>query len=230
MNNKIIILLRHGQSVWNLENRFTGWTDVELTELGRKEAWDAGEKMAKAMLLPDYYFTSFQKRAITTMNIAVEAMDREWIPVVKDWRLNERHYGALQGLNKAETAAQYSEGQVQLWRRSYDVRPPQLSRDDPRFPGNIERYRVIPEKELPTGESLEDTIGRVKRCFNEIIQPHLKECDTILITAHGNSLRALAMMILHLSPQEIVKVEIPTGSPWVFEIDEDINVIKNYYL
>ncbi|MEG0560348.1 MAG: 2,3-diphosphoglycerate-dependent phosphoglycerate mutase [Muribaculaceae bacterium] len=230
MNHKKIILLRHGQSAWNLENRFTGWTDVDLTDLGRKEAHDAGIKIAKAGIMPEYYFTSFQRRAITTLNIAAEAMNREWVQVTKDWRLNERHYGALQGLNKADTITKYGEEQVLMWRRSYDVRPPQIDSSDPRYPGNLEQYKVIPQSELPTGESLKDTISRVSPCFEELITPRLEQCGTILIAAHGNSLRALAMTLLHLSPEEIISVEIPTGSPWIFETDEKLNVTNNYYL
>jgi 2,3-bisphosphoglycerate-dependent phosphoglycerate mutase len=230
MKTKKIILLRHGQSLWNLENRFTGWTDVDLTDKGRSEAWSAGEKIAGAKLYPEYYFTSFQKRAINTLHIAAEAMDREWIKETKDWRLNERHYGALQGLNKDETVAKYGAEQVKIWRRSYDVRPPQLSLDDPRYPGNFERYRKLPENQLPTGESLKDTIARVKPCFDEIILPAVMSSETVLIVAHGNSLRGLAMMLLNLTPDEIVEFEIPTGVPLVFETDEKLNVLKKYYL
>lgn len=230
MKTKKIILLRHGQSLWNLENRFTGWTDIDLTDRGRSEAWSAGEKIAEAKLYPEYYFTSYQKRAINTLHIAAQAMDREWIKETKDWRLNERHYGALQGLNKDETAAKYGAEQVKIWRRSYDVRPPLLSRDDPRYPGNFERYKDVPESQLPVGESLKDTIARVRPCFDEIILPAIMSSETVLIVAHGNSLRGLAMMLLNLTPEEIVEFEIPTGVPLVFETDNELTVSKKYYL
>lgn len=227
---KRIILLRHGQSQWNLENRFTGWTDVDLTEKGREEAKEAGKKLLEANILPEYYFTSFLKRAIHTLEIAADAMDRAWVPVIKDWHLNERHYGALQGLNKAETAAQYGDEQVHIWRRSYDVQPPALTLDDTRYPGNEDKYAPLSYDELPLTESLKDTIERVNPCWEELIAPKLRLYDTVLIAAHGNSLRALAMMLQHLSPEEIVSVEIPTGSPWVFELDDHFSVINQYYL
>ncbi len=227
---KRIILLRHGQSQWNLENRFTGWTDVDLTDKGREEAKEAGKKLLEANILPEYYFTSFLKRAIHTLEIAADSMDRSWVPVIKDWHLNERHYGALQGLNKAETAARYGDEQVHIWRRSYDVQPPALSLDDARYPGNEAKYAPLSYDELPLTESLKDTIERVNPCWEELIAPKLRLYDTVLIAAHGNSLRALAMMLQHLSPEEIVSVEIPTGSPWVFELDDHFSVIKQYYL
>lgn len=227
---KQIILLRHGQSQWNLENRFTGWTDVELTDKGREEAREAGKKLLKANILPNYFFTSYLKRAIHTLEIAADAMDRSWVPVIKDWHLNERHYGALQGLNKAETAARYGDEQVHTWRRSYDVQPPALTLDDSRYPGNETKYAPLSYDELPLTESLKDTIERVNPCWEELIAPKLRLYDTVLIAAHGNSLRALAMMLQHLSPKEIVSVEIPTGSPWVFELDDHFSVIKQYYL
>lgn len=228
--NKTIILLRHGQSLWNLENKFTGWTDVVLTDKGKDEALEAGIAIKNSGLKPKFYFTSFLKRAINTLNIASEAMDREWVPMVKDWRLNERHYGALQGLNKAQTADKYGEEQVHIWRRSYDVAPPQITTESPLYPGKEEMYENIPSDQIPTGESLKDTIARVIPCFDEKIIPSLSSCDCILIVAHGNSLRGLAMSLLHLTPEEITEVEIPTGKPWVFEVDEKINVLKNYYL
>lgn len=225
-----IIMLRHGQSEWNLKNLFTGWTDVDLTEEGRRQAREAGEKILKAGLKPEYYFTSYLKRAIHTLQIAAEAMNREWVPVVKDWHLNERHYGALQGLNKAETAAKYGEEQVHIWRRSYDVAPPALDDTDPRWPGNEEMYASLSQDELPLTESLETTIGRVRPCWEELILPALRLHDTVLVSAHGNSLRALTMMLLHLSPEEIVAEEIPTGAPQVFDLDNRLNVISRHYL
>lgn len=187
---KHLILLRHGQSAWNLENRFTGWTDVELSDKGREEAAAAGKKIAAAGLLPQYCFTSYLKRAIHTLDIALTAMDRVWLPVVKDWHLNERHYGALQGLDKGVTADKYGAGQVHVWRRSYDVQPPALTADDPRFPGHDPRYALLSSEELPLTESLRDTIARVRPCWEELIVPQLQLRDTVLVAAHGNSLRS----------------------------------------
>ena len=228
---KKIIMLRHGQSQWNLENLFTGWTDVPLSYLGRKEANQAGEKIKAAGLAPSFFFTSYLRRAIHTLQIAAEKMELDYIPVIKDWHLNERHYGALQGLNKAETAKKYGAEQVHIWRRSYDVRPPQLTPDDPRFPANDPRYATLTADELTLGESLKDTIDRVRSCWEEIIVPTINQGhDTILIAAHGNSLRALAMMLLHLTPDQVVSLEIPTGSPWLFETDDRLTVLSNHYL
>ena len=228
---KKIIMLRHGQSQWNLENLFTGWTDVPLSYLGRKEATQAGEKIKAAGLAPSFFFTSYLRRAIHTLQIAAEKMELDYIPVIKDWHLNERHYGALQGLNKAETAKKYGAEQVHIWRRSYDVRPPQLTPHDPRFPANDPRYATLTADELTLGESLKDTIARVRPCWEEIIVPTINQGhDTILIAAHGNSLRALAMMLLHLTPDQVVSLEIPTGSPWLFETDDRLTVLSNHYL
>lgn len=225
-----IILLRHGQSEWNLSNRFTGWTDVDLSEAGRAEAAEAGRLIMNAGLKPDFYVTSFLKRAIHTLQIAAAAMDREWIPVVKDWHLNERHYGALQGLNKAETARKYGDEQVHTWRRSYDVQPPALTADDPRYPGNDERYSALSRDELPLTESLKDAIARVRPCWEEVIAPRLRLYGTILVVAHGNSLRGLEMMLRHISPEDIAGVEIPTGKPQVFTLDERLDVTDARYL
>ena len=225
-----LILLRHGQSQWNLENRFTGWTDVDLTDEGRREAANAGRLMAEAGLQPRYFFTSYLKRAIHTLEIAADAMDLNWVPVVKDWHLNERHYGALQGLNKAETAAKYGEEQVHEWRRSFDVMPPLLSPDDSRYPGNDPKYKALTADELPLTESLQNAIERVRCCWQELIVPALRLYDTVLVVAHGNSLRGLVKMMKHLTASEIVSVEIPTGKPWVFELDERLEVVKDYYL
>lgn len=227
---KHLILLRHGQSAWNLENRFTGWTDVELTDKGRKEVAEAGRLIAAEGLCPDYCFTSYLRRAIHTLDIALDAMNRCWVPVVKDWHLNERHYGALQGLNKADTAARYGDEQVHIWRRSYDVAPPALNPADPRFPGNDPRYAGLTNRELPLTESLAVTIERVRPCLEELIEPSLRLYDNVIVAAHGNSLRGLAMMMLHLSATEIVGCEIPTGKPWVFELDDRLNVVANRYL
>lgn len=227
---KKLILLRHGQSDWNLRNLFTGWTDVELSPKGREEARVAGEKIKAAGLEPQYCFTSYLRRAIHTLDIALDAMDRCWLPVVKDWHLNERHYGALQGLNKAETAEKYGDEQVHIWRRSYDVKPPSLKSDDSRFPGNAPRYAMLSDRELPLTESLADTVERVRPCWEELIEPSLRLYDSVIVSAHGNSLRALAMMLLNLSATEIVSVEIPTGSPWVFDLDDRLKTLSESYL
>ncbi|MEE1022409.1 MAG: 2,3-diphosphoglycerate-dependent phosphoglycerate mutase [Muribaculaceae bacterium] len=225
-----IILLRHGQSQWNLENRFTGWTDVDLSEKGREEARQAGEKIIAAGIEPRYFFTSYLKRAIHTLQIAADAMDRAWVPVVKDWHLNERHYGALQGLNKADTAKKYGDEQVHVWRRSFDVLPPALAPDDERNPAREAKYASLTADELPLAESLKSTIERVRPCWEELIAPAVRLYDTVLVAAHGNSLRGLAMMLLHISPEEVMKLEIPTGSPWILELDDKLHVVKNYYL
>lgn len=227
---KKLILLRHGQSDWNLRNLFTGWTDVELSPKGREEARMAGEKIKTAGLEPQYCFTSYLRRAIHTLDIALDAMDRCWLPVVKDWHLNERHYGALQGLNKAETAEKYGDEQVHIWRRSYDVKPPSLKSDDSRFQGNDPRYAMLSDRELPLAESLADTVERVRPCWEELIEPSLRLYDSVIVSAHGNSLRALAMMLLNLSATEIVSVEIPTGSPWVFDLDDRLKTLSESYL
>lgn len=227
---KQIILLRHGQSQWNLENRFTGWTDVPLSDKGREEAHIAGKKIKEAGLKPDFYFTSYLKRAISTLEIVAEEIDRMWIPVIKDWHLNERHYGALQGLNKDETAKKYGAEQVHIWRRSFDVIPPLLTTDDPRFPGNDPRYSSLTSDELPLAESLQDTIARVRCCWQEVIVPQLNHYDTVLVSAHGNSLRGLAMLLLHKTAEEIVSLEIPTGMPWVFTTDDRLNVTSAKYI
>ena len=225
-----LILLRHRQSAWNLENRVTGWTDVDLSDKGRDEAREAGKKMKEAGLVPQYFFTSYLKRAIHTLQIAAEEMDLDWVPVVKDWHLNERHYGALQGLNKADTAQKYGAEQVHEWRRGFETLPPLLTPDDPRWPGNDVRYKSLTADELPLAESLKDTIARVRGCWEEVIAPKIPFYDTVLVAAHGNSLRGLAKMLLHMSANEVVDLEIPTGSPWVFELDKRMNVIKEYYL
>ncbi|MDE5642622.1 MAG: 2,3-diphosphoglycerate-dependent phosphoglycerate mutase [Muribaculaceae bacterium] len=225
-----LILLRHGQSEWNLENRFTGWTDVDLSDKGRQEAAAAGRLLLEQKILPAYCFTSYLKRAIHTMQIALAAMDRDWLPVVKDWHLNERHYGALQGLNKADTAAKYGDEQVHIWRRSYDVTPPALDRDDKRHPRFDPRYAALTEDELPATESLQTTIARVRSCWEELIAPALRHYGDVMVTAHGNSLRGLAMMLKHLTPEEVVTLEIPTGRPWIFELDSRLTPVKDYFL
>lgn len=225
-----LILLRHGQSEWNLQNRFTGWTDVDLSDRGREEAHEAGLKIIKAGYRPTYYFTSFLRRAIHTLQIAADAMRLDYVPVVKDWHLNERHYGALQGLDKKLTADKYGPEQVHIWRRSYDVQPPALDAADPDAPQNQDMYADLSADELPLTESLRDTIARVRPCWEERIIPALRLYDTVLVAAHGNSLRGLVMMLRGLSPDEIVGVEIPTGQPLVFELDERIQPISYKYL
>lgn len=225
-----LILLRHGQSQWNLENRFTGWTDVDLTDKGREEARYAGELIKAAGLVPRYCFTSYLRRAIHTLEIALDAMELDWLPVVKDWHLNERHYGALQGLNKADTAAKYGDEQVHIWRRSYDTEPPALTPNDERYPGNDIRYSSLRTDELPLTESLKTTISRVNPCWEELIEPALRLYDTVIVAAHGNSLRALVMMLLKLTPEEILKEEIPTGSPRVFTLSDRMEVTDDRYL
>ena len=225
-----LILLRHGQSEWNLSNRFTGWTDVDLSDKGREEAREAGAKIRDAGITPQYYFTSYLKRAIHTQQIAAEEMDREWVPVDKDWHLNERHYGALQGLNKADTAAKYGDEQVHIWRRSYDVMPPALELDDKRHPRFDPRYAELTPDELPATESLEVTISRVRCCWEEKIVPALRHYGDLLVVAHGNSLRGLVAMLRHLNPEEVLNLEIPTGKPWVFELDQNLTPAKDYYL
>lgn len=227
---KKLILLRHGQSQWNLENRFTGWTDVDLSQAGREEASDAGRKIRDAGLKPEYFFTSYLRRAIHTLQIAASEMERDWVPVFKDWHLNERHYGALQGLDKSDTARKYGDEQVHIWRRSYDVTPPPLDPSDPRSPAAEEKYASLSQDEIPLTESLETTIARVRPCWEERILPALRLYDTVMVVAHGNSLRGLAMMLLHLSPDEVMKLEIPTGAPWILELDGRMNAEKNYYL
>lgn len=227
---KRLILLRHGQSRWNLENRFTGWTDVELSENGREEARRAGQKMKKAGLAPDFCFTSYLRRAIHTLQIAMEVMERDWVPVIKDWHLNERHYGALQGLDKRKTADEFGEELLLEWRRGFDMRPPLLDKCDPRWPGNDPRYESLTQDELPLSESLHDTTDRVRCCWEEKIAPALQHYNEVLVVAHGNSLRALIMMLRHLNADEIQDVELPTGSPLALEIGTRMNVTKEYYI
>lgn len=225
-----LVLLRHGESVWNKENLFTGWTDVDLSDKGRSEAESAGRLMAAEGLDFDICFTSYLKRAIHTQQIALDAMDRAWIPVVKSWKLNERHYGALQGLNKSETAEKYGEDQVKIWRRSYATRPPALSPDDERCPAGQAPYRNVPAEELPLTECLEDTVARAYPYFEKEIKPRMLSGERVLIAAHGNSLRALVKVFENLSDDEIVGVNIPTGVPLVYKFDEDFNLVSKRYL
>ena len=225
-----LVLIRHGESEWNKLNLFTGWQDVDLSDTGRKEAADGGRALAEAGFDFDVCYTSYLKRAIHTLNLVLQAMDREWLPVNKSWRLNERHYGALQGLNKAETAAKYGEDQVKIWRRSFDARPPALSEDDKRNPRLLPPYRNVDPKELPLAECLEDTIARAWPYFQEEIEPMMRAGKRVLIVAHGNSLRALVKQFDKLSKDEIVGVNIPTGVPLVYTFDKDFNVLDKRYV
>jgi len=225
-----IVLLRHGESVWNKENRFTGWTDVGLTQQGVDEARRAGETLKAAGFIFDEAHTSVLKRSIKTLWLALEAMDLMWIPVRQSWRLNERHYGALQGLNKAETAAKYGEGQVLLWRRSYDVPPPALARDDARHARGDPRYAGLSEAELPLTECLKDTVARFLPYWNGEVAPAVRRGARVLIAAHGNSLRALIKYLDRVSDRDIVDLNIPTGIPLVYELDSELQPVRHYYL
>jgi len=225
-----LVLVRHGQSQWNLENRFTGWTDVPLSPLGEQEALAGGKALKEAGYSFDICFTSYLKRAVKTLDIILEEMDLMWLPVTKSWRLNERHYGALQGLNKAETAAKYGEDQVFIWRRSYDVRPPALEDDDPRHPRYDPRYAVLTRDELPAVECLKDTVARVLPYWHDELAPAIKSGRRVLVAAHGNSLRAMVKYLDGISDEDIAQLNIPTGVPLVYELDEDLKPIKHYYL
>jgi 2,3-bisphosphoglycerate-dependent phosphoglycerate mutase len=227
---KRIVLLRHGESAWNQENRFTGWKDVDLTPKGVEEARAAGRVLEAGGYDFDFTFTSVLKRAIRTLNIALEEMDRLWLPVEKDWRLNERHYGALQGLNKAETAAKYGEAQVMLWRRSYDVPPPALDPSDERNAARDPRYRSLRPGQVPLSECLKDTVARVVPYWQERIAPRVAAGERVLVAAHGNSLRALIKHFDALSDEAIVGVNVPTGVPLVYELDDSLRPLRNYYL
>ncbi len=231
MNEKMtLVLLRHGESIWNKMNLFTGWTDVDLSNAGRLEAARAGKLLLEHGIDFDVCYTSYLKRALCTLNLVLETMDREWLPVIKSWKLNERHYGVLQGLNKSEMAAKYGEEQVHIWRRSFDVRPPLLEADDKRAPHAQTPYRDVPPERLPLGESLKDTAARVTPYFQEEIGPKLKAGKRVLIAAHGNSLRALVKEFDHLSDDEIAKVNIPTGVPLIYEFAPDFTVMYKNYL
>ncbi|NLZ11487.1 2,3-diphosphoglycerate-dependent phosphoglycerate mutase [Neopusillimonas aromaticivorans] len=225
-----LVLMRHGESQWNLENRFTGWTDVDLTETGREQARKAGELLKKEGFEFDIAFSSVLKRAIRTLWITLDAMDAMHTPVGLNWRLNERHYGALQGLNKAETAAKYGDDQVLVWRRAYAIAPNPLERDDPRHPRFDKRYSKIPADQLPATECLKDTVDRVVPFWNDSIAPALRSGRSVLVAAHGNSLRALIKHLDGISDDDIVGVNIPTGQPLVYELDDDLKPIRHYYL
>lgn len=225
-----LVLLRHGESTWNKENLYTGWTDVDLSEKGINEAHEAGRLMKAEGFTFDLAYTSVLKRAIRTLWIALDEMDLMWLPIRNTWRLNERHYGALQGLNKAQTAEQYGEQQVKLWRRSYDVPPPSLTKDDPRWPGHDRRYADVPADELPLAECLKDTVARFMPWWEAEAVPTLKSGKRVIIAAHGNSLRALVKYLDNMSDEAIVELNIPTGVPLVYELDDDLKPIKHYYL
>ena len=225
-----LVMLRHGQSTWNLENRFTGWTDVGLTEQGIAEAHSSGQLLREGGYAFDIAYTSVLKRAVKTLWIVMEEMDLEWLPVVNAWQLNERHYGALQGLNKAEMASKYGEAQVKIWRRSYDVPPPPLEMVDPRHPRFDRRYAGLKPDELPKCESLKDTLARVLPYWHSTLAPAVKSGQRVLVAAHGNSMRAMVKYLDNVSDEEIPELNIPTGIPLVYELTEDLKPVKHYYL
>jgi 2,3-bisphosphoglycerate-dependent phosphoglycerate mutase len=225
-----LVLIRHGESTWNLENRFTGWTDVELTPTGVSQAMSAGKLLKAEGYEFDVAYTSVLKRAIHTLNYCLDEMDRSWLPVVKDWRLNERHYGGLQGLNKADMAKQYGDEQVLIWRRSYDTPPPALEADDPRGQRLDLRYAKLRPEQVPLTECLKDTVARVLPCWNDSLAPAIKAGQRIVLAAHGNSIRALVKYLDNIGDADIVGVNIPNGIPLVYELDADLKPIKSYYL
>ncbi|SFP78456.1 phosphoglycerate mutase [Nitrosomonas cryotolerans] len=227
---KKLVLLRHGESIWNKENRFTGWTDVDLTPKGLKEAQNAGRLLREHGFIFDQAYTSVLKRAIRTLWVTLDEMDQMWIPVHLSWRLNERHYGALQGLNKAETATKYGDEQVLVWRRSYDIQPPALTINDDRYPGNDLRYKELANQDIPLTECLKDTVIRFLPYWNDVIAPQVQSGSRVIITAHGNSLRALVKYLDGIPDQEILNCNIPTGVPLVYELDDHLKPIRNYYL
>jgi 2,3-bisphosphoglycerate-dependent phosphoglycerate mutase len=225
-----LVLLRHGESTWNKENRFTGWTDVDLTEKGRAEAREAGRHLKAGGFAFDFVYTSLLRRAIWTSVLALDELDQLYLPVERSWRLNERHYGALQGLNKAETAAKHGDEQVKIWRRAYAIAPPPLTADDPRHPSRETRYAKLPQHDLPSTESLKDTVARFLPYWHESIAPRIKSGERVLIAAHGNSLRALVKFLDNIGDDAIVELNIPTGIPLVYELDASLKPLKNYYL
>lgn len=227
---KKIVLIRHGESTWNKENRFTGWKDVDLTDKGKEEAKKAGQLLKESGYTFDLAFSSVLKRAIRTLWLIQDEMDLLWLPVIRSWKLNERHYGALQGLNKSETAEKYGNDQVHIWRRSYDVPPPEMTKDDERYAGNDPRYKDLNENEIPLTESLKTTVDRFLPFWFDSIVPEIKKDKKIIIAAHGNSLRALIKHLDNISNDEIAELNIPTGIPLVYELDDDLKPIRNYYL
>lgn len=227
---KKVVLIRHGESEWNKENRFTGWTDVDLSEKGVQEAIKAGQLLKKEGFQFEIAFTSYLKRAVKTLNNILDQMNLDWIPVEKTWRLNEKHYGMLQGLNKAETAEKYGDEQVLIWRRSYDVPPSPMEVNDPRSPFMDPRYNGVPKKYLPLTESLKETVARIVPYWEDTIYPSLMKHDQILVAAHGNSLRGIIKYLKNISDNDIVSLNLPTGVPYVFEFDDDLNFVKDYFL
>ena len=225
-----VVLLRHGQSTWNLDKRFTGWTDVDLSDQGRQEAAAAGKLLKEEGFEFDLVYTSVLKRAIRTMQIAMDELDQMWVPVVRNWRLNERHYGGLQGLNKAETAAKHGEEQVKIWRRAFDIAPPELEESDPRFPGHDRRYADLAKEQLPRTESLKDTIARFVPYWTEVIAPQVAAGKRVIIVAHGNSLRALVKYLDGISDADIISLNIPTGIPLMYELDANLKPLSSRYL
>jgi 2,3-bisphosphoglycerate-dependent phosphoglycerate mutase len=225
-----LVLLRHGESIWNKENRFTGWTDVDLSDKGREEAREAGKLLSAEKFEFDIAFTSVLKRAIRTLWIVLDEMDMMWIPVHRSWRLNERHYGALQGLDKAETAARHGEAQVKIWRRSYDIQPPPLEPLDPRHPSHDRRYEGLAPEQVPATESLKDTVARFLPFWNTDVAPRIKAGRRVIIAAHGNSLRALVKYLDHMSDDAVVELNIPTGVPFVYLLNEDLKPLQKFYL
>ena len=225
-----LVLLRHGESIWNKENRFTGWTDVDLSDRGIDEARCAGQVLKEKGYVFDVAFTSVLKRAIRTLWIVLDEMDQMWIPVHRSWRLNERHYGALQGLNKSEMTAKYGEQQVLIWRRSYDVQPPPLKPTDERYPGNDPRYGTLDKMDVPLTESLKDTIKRVMPYWHDTVAPTIRSGKRVIISAHGNSIRGLVKYLDNVSDEDIVRLNIPTGIPLIYELDEELKPARHYYL
>ncbi len=225
-----LVLIRHGESTWNKENRFTGWTDVDLSEKGVEEAREAGQVLKREGFSFDIVYTSLLKRAIKTANIVLEELDQSWLPVVRSWRLNERHYGALQGLNKSETADKFGEAQVKIWRRAYDTAPPPLEPTDERFPGNDPRYAKLGSSALPLTECLKDTVVRFLPFWEDTVAPAIKSGQRVVVAAHGNSIRALVKYLDNIPDADIVELNIPTGMPLVYELDQDLKPIKSYYL
>ena len=225
-----LVLLRHGESIWNKENLFTGWTDVDLSEGGVEEAKEGGRVLKKLGYTFDVAFTSVLKRAIRTLWIVMDEMDLMWIPEIRDWRLNEKHYGVLQGLNKAQTAEKFGEEQVKIWRRSYDIRPPALEETDPRNPAKDPRYQELKREQIPVTECLKDTVERFLPCWHQVIAPTVRSGKKVIIAAHGNSLRALVKYLDNIPDDVIPEVNIPTGMPLVYELEDDLKPIKNYYL
>ncbi len=227
---KKVVLLRHGESVWNKENRFTGWTDVDLSEKGVEEAKKAGKTLIENGIVFQKAYTSYLKRAVKTLNQVLDVMNLDWIPVEKSWRLNEKHYGMLQGLNKSETAAQYGDEQVLIWRRSYDIAPTPLEMSDPRSPRQDIRYNELTDAEIPLTESLLDTVNRIVPYWKEVIAPSMKQYDQIVVAAHGNSLRGIIKYLKNISNEDIISLNLPTAVPYVFEFDDNMNLVKDYFL